>query len=214
MGYVEQATDLSYHLGFEIWALGIAATRHFVPQYIADLVAQISSETGESVVVMRRAGLEGVCIAFHEGSMLIKFISMRVGSRRPLGIGGLSVAILSSLDPDQARAIVEKNHAAYAAYGVAPELVRDLIELARERGYAYSEGIIVPESRSLAVPLPLDGLGSPTNMSMSILTTESRLREPRKTQLTEFLRHQASLLAPASRKEAIPAKRQAPPRRR
>lgn len=194
IGYVEQSADLSYHLGFEAWKLGICASKHFAPDSILDAIARLSEITTESVFVMRRAGLKGYCIASHQGAIPIRFQTMQVGSHRFLGIGGLSIAILSAMNPSDANRIVTENRGHYKKIGLTERRVLEQVERARKNGYGYSEGVIVPETRSLAVPVPTRN-DQAAQLSVGILTTDARLLEPRRVQLAELLKKEASRLA-------------------
>jgi DNA-binding IclR family transcriptional regulator len=195
MGLVEQAPDLSYHLGFETWTLGLAATRHFVPPALAEGMAKISETTQESIFAMRRAGDEGFCIAAHEGPLPIRFINMRVGARRFLGVGGLSTALLSALPSPDAAAVIDRNRDRYPKFGMTAAKVDEIVRRARKLGYAYSEGVIVPESRTLAVPIPPTGVDAVGPIAISILTTESRMKEPRRSELAKLLKREAAQIA-------------------
>ena len=116
---------------------------------------------------------------------------MRVGVRRYLGVGGLSTALLSALPPTEAAAIIERNQDRYPKFGITAKEVDRLVRRTRKVGYAYSEGVVVPETRTLAVPIPTlyrDAIGA---MAISILTTESRMKEPRRAQLAKLLKHEA-----------------------
>lgn len=119
IGYVEQAPDLSYHLGFEAWFLGNAAAKHFTPTPVSESMTRIADLTGESVFVMRRAGLDGCIIACQEGSLPIRFVNMRVGTKRMMGVGALSVAILSEIDASEAETIIKQNAIRYPEFGLS-----------------------------------------------------------------------------------------------
>lgn len=193
LGYVEQAPDLSYRLGFETWFLGFKAAQQFVPVRIAEAMKRISEASEESVFLMRRAGHEGICIGEHQGTFPIRSSVMRVGVRRCLGIGGTSVAVLSGLPPDEAERLIEHNAPDYGRYAVTADDVRRFVTEAREQGYAYSHGIVVAESRTLAVPLSLSP-DSAAMMSLSIVTLESRLSGPRRAMLVGLLQTEAAAL--------------------
>lgn len=193
LGYIEQASNLSYHLGVEAWSLGMAAGRRFIPPDVAAALKRISDATEECVFLMRRTGNVGVCIAIQEGSFPVRSFVMRVGTRRPLGIGGTSVAILSGLPPKEAEQVIQQNAGEYGAYNLTAEKVKRLVKEARAEGYAYSRGVVVPESRTVAVPLQLSS-NPQTAMAMSIVTLESRLQEPRLGQLAALLQKEAAAL--------------------
>lgn len=197
LGYVEQAPDLSYHLGFEAWLLGAAATQRFIPSRILAALKRISDETEECVFLMRRAGNEGVCIGLNEGTFPIRSFVMRVGVRRHLGVGGTSMAILGALPSAEAEQIIEDNAAEYRRFGLTKNEVRRLVSEARKQGYAYSPGVVAPESRTIAVPLPLS-TNTSAMMSVSIVTLHSRLLRPRRTKIIQLLKREAADLCRSS----------------
>ncbi len=186
LGYIEQSEDLSYHIGFEAWSLGLAASKRLIPSAVAKAMKRVSEASEESVFLMRKAGSEGICIASQEGSYPVRSVVLRVGVRRILGAGGTSIAILSALDVDEAERIIVANEKEYAQFHISADYVRKSVAEARSQGFSYSAGIMVPESRTIAVPLP------PTRtdfavLSMSIATLESRVQEPRKSDLAKLI---------------------------
>lgn len=193
-GYVEQLPDLSYRLGLEACLLGFLASGPFVPPQITAAMTRISKESEECVFLMRRIGNEGVCIAAHEGSYPIRSMVMRVGARRHLGIGGTSIAILAALPREETERIIRNNSSSYPQYKITADDVRGFVALARRHGYAYSRGIVVSESRTVAVPLSIAADPSML-MSISIVTIESRLAEPRRSNLVKLLKREAEELS-------------------
>ena len=191
LGYVEQGIDLSYRLGFEAWFLGFKADRQFIPTELTAAMRRISEASEESVFLMRRAGAEGICIGEHEGSYPVRSKVMRVGARRHLGVGGASVAILSGLHTDEAEELIDFNAKEYSRYSITANDVRRFVAEARALGYAYSRGVVVAESRTLAVSLSAPS-GTKAMMSLSIVTLESRLAEPRRSKLLEMLQTEAA----------------------
>lgn len=197
LGYVEQAPDLSYHLGFEAWSLGIAASRRFIPAAVSGALKRISDESEEGVFLMRKIGNEGICIGFHEGTFPVRTLVMRIGARRHLGVGGTSVAILAGLPSTEAETIMKENTHEYPRFGITAKDVRQFVNKARTQGYAYSYGVVVPESRTVAVPLSLFA-NSSAMMSISIITLQSRLQQPRREELVRLLKREAAALSAAA----------------
>lgn len=193
-GFLEQGPNLSYHLGFEVWLLGIAATQRFIPAQISSALKRISDETEECCFLMRRAGNEGVCIGVSEGTFPIRSLVMRIGLRRCLGIGGTSVAILAGLPRAEAEQVIENNAQEYQRFGLTANDVRRLAREARIQGYAYSQGVVAPESRTIAVPLSLS-TNSSAIMSISIVTLHSRLLPPRREKIVQLLKREAANLS-------------------
>lgn len=194
LGCIEQSSDLAYRLGFEAWSLGLAASRRFVTPTVAAAMKRISDASEECVFLMRRAGNNGVCTGFQDGTFPFRSFVMRVGTIRPLGIGGTSLALLAALPADEAEQVIRANAVQYQRLGTTESDIRKLASDTRKRGYAYSRGAVVAESRTLAVSLELhDDPGS--MMSMSIITLESRIAGSRRSMLVKLLQAEAATLA-------------------
>src|SRR5690606_1867029 len=97
----------------------------------------------------------------------------------------------AGLPEEEAEYIIQQNASEYPSFGLSPDKVRQLAQEARKIGYAYSRGIVVPEIRTIAVSL-LPAAHPHTVMSLSIVTLESRLLEPRRTELVRLLRKEAA----------------------
>lgn len=191
LGYVEQATNRRYHLGAGAWTLGLAASRRFdLAQAAADALTRAAEASRDTVFLMRRTATVAICVARREGSYPVRSLVMDIGSRRPLGIGASSVAILAALEPDEIEEIIRQNRTAYAERGTAdPDIVRRLVADAQQRGFAFSPGAVIPEVHAIAVPVR-DPAGRPV-AALSIATVEPRMREPRRSELAALLADEA-----------------------
>jgi DNA-binding IclR family transcriptional regulator len=157
------------------------------------MMKRVSARTEEDVYLMRKAGADGICIARLEGLYPIRSMVLQVGTRRPLGIGATSCAILAQMPEAEASALIEVNAPSYARYGQSKAQIEAVVAAARTQGYAFFSGPVIPESRTLAVALPqLDGIVAP--MSISIVAFDSRLAEPRRSEVAEILRSEAATL--------------------
>jgi DNA-binding IclR family transcriptional regulator len=191
--HVEQAPDLSYRLGFEAWALGLNYTQQFVPPVAAAALKRVSEASEESVFLMRRAGTEGVCIAAHDGSYPLRAFVMRIGTRRPLGVGGTSVALLAQMPEDEANRIIQANAKEYARYGLKKRDIEVLVGEGRAQGYVFTKGDLAKEMRTVAVAIPRSSTTA-AQMSLGIVALESRLREPKRSELLRALQTEAATL--------------------
>jgi DNA-binding IclR family transcriptional regulator len=191
LGYVEQAPDLSYHLGFEAWRLGQVASQLFIPPAVSAIMNRIAEASGESVFLMRRSGNEGVCIAARDGAVSFRSsLGMSIGVRRYLGIGGTSVAILAGLDPAEAAEIMKANTPFYEGIGLTYREVRDLVADTRKNGYSYSKGVMLSEVRTVAVSLPRISETRTAQLAMSIVTLASRMPEEKRKEFAAALREE------------------------
>ncbi|SLN66838.1 DNA-binding transcriptional repressor AllR [Oceanibacterium hippocampi] len=159
--------------------IGNAANRQF------DLVHAVQPElkaivdvTLDVALLMVRVGQGAVCMAREEGSYPLKPSSLQVGSRRPLGVGAGSLAILAAMDDDAIDSILTQNEDAlqgYPSYSI--EKILEMVTDARRSGFAYVDGLIIPEMIAVAAPI-LDPKGSPI-ASITCSAINSRLRGAR-----------------------------------
>ncbi|NJM34889.1 MAG: helix-turn-helix domain-containing protein [Rhodomicrobium sp.] len=68
------------------WALA-AGDRFGLARLASPALASLSQRTQDTVYLSLRSGDEAVCIDRREGSFPIKTLTLRVGDRRPLGVG-------------------------------------------------------------------------------------------------------------------------------
>src|SRR5690606_5448396 len=90
VGLVEQdeATG-QFHLSFEMFVLGSAAmNRYGLAEIARTHLTRLESKTSDTVYLSVRSGFDAVCIDRYEGSYPVKVLTLNIGDRRPLGIGG------------------------------------------------------------------------------------------------------------------------------
>ena len=106
-------------------------------------IRSLADATGDMVFLTLRSGLDAVCIDRQEGAYWIRTYTLEVGTRRPLGIGAGSLAILSALprggDPEHAGV----RPARLEAYnGVTAKKLLRLVRQTQRRGYAVHDGSV------------------------------------------------------------------------
>jgi DNA-binding IclR family transcriptional regulator len=169
-----------YYLGPAMYEMGLAAAPKVALRDICHPHLQaIAEHTGDTVFLTIRSGFDGVCIDRAEGSFPIKAFVLDVGRRRPLNVGGGSLAILSTLPEAEIQRICHANadriKANFPRYNAAA-LLRD-IAASRARGYAVKEVLEIPEVRTVAVPIcKPDGEAL---AAISVATIKARLDEAR-----------------------------------
>lgn len=195
LGYVEQGEDRRYYLGLEAWYLGAAAAGRFrLPARATEAMQRVAQETQDVVFLMRRTGLEAVCIYRSEGSYPVRSLVMDVGARRPLGAGATSLAILAALDAAEAERIIATNAEAYRRFGnLDARLVASGVAETRARGYALSAGTVIPEVFSVGVAVPGHGTGR-FAAGLSVATIEARLQPARQAQVVAMLIREAAII--------------------
>lgn len=131
-----------YEIGMLSYELGLAVTDRvlqLVPWTTA--VDRVASRANVTTYLMRRSGMEAVCVHKAEGRTVIRVIPVEVGQRRYLGVGAGATALLAALPDDTVErviAAVTPELDAFAA--LTPDRIREAVANARRTGYAVSEG--------------------------------------------------------------------------
>lgn len=170
-----------------------AAAAWTVPEATAARMAELSSETGETVSLYVRSGTTRVVVAQSPSPHSLRHV-VQVGDELPLWKGAAGMVLLSSVAPEELGAEVAALAAAVAgsgavsgagapsgsgagsAVGSAAEVVDEealvaRVDQARAAGWSLSHGVREPGNSGMAVPVPSrDGaqpvalaLGGPTS---------------------------------------------------
>ncbi len=188
-GFVEQVTDTRrYRLGNELAVLGWSAARdvHDLRDLCEEEMASLAHRSGDTSFLTIRSGSEAICIDRQSGSYPVKAFTVDVGTRRPLGVGAGGIALLAALDEARAERFVAEAESRLAAWpNVSVRLLRRAVKDARERGYAFSEGLVVKGVRGLAVPVAnREGQGV---AALSLAAIDDRMPERRIPELVKLL---------------------------
>jgi DNA-binding IclR family transcriptional regulator len=184
-----------YHAGVELWMLGEAAARQFrVRDAGREAVDALARETEDTAYLTMRSGFTAVCVARGEGAFPIRTLSLSVGDRRPLGVGSGSLAILAFMPEEQREEALAMLPAALERYPrLSISAIRRQAEQARELGYSFVGGTIIPGMFAVGVPV-LDR-GGHAVAALSVAAIEARLAEPRRAKIVALLKAQARALS-------------------
>lgn len=147
---------------------------------------RLAAETGDTVYLVARSGLDAVCLERIEGSHPIRVVTMGIGERRPLGLGAAGLAILAALDDSEIVSVLRDNRAEYETFGRELADVRASIETARSLGYAPTDGLLTPGVAGIgmvilsAAKIPVAGI--------SIASVSARIFSDRTDQLVGSLK--------------------------
>jgi DNA-binding IclR family transcriptional regulator len=189
-GLVEQAEDTrAYHLGEEAYILGVLAQgRHGVLSQAMEQVQRLARDTGDAAFLSVRRGLHSVCLHREDGAHPIRTYALLPGGHHPLGVGAGSLAMLAALPDTEIEAIIAANATElasnYPKLGV--DALRQQVAQTRDSGLALNPGLIFEDSWGLGVAL--HGPGGQLVGALSLAAVESRMKEPRRTELGEKLR--------------------------
>lgn len=129
---------------------------------------------------------ESLCIDVIEGRAPVLVSTLKVGARRPLGVGAASLALLAAQPADAQGAIIAREAERYLKYG---QLTATLVSEACARflvdGYVVNEALIIPDIGALAVPVFRDGA---VVCAVSVTNTISHLHPEARAGIAETLR--------------------------
>ncbi|MBV7455499.1 IclR family transcriptional regulator [Acidovorax sp. sif1233] len=178
-GLVMQDARRRYRLGHFAYELGLVASTHFnLRDQCAPFLARISAETGDTAFLMVRSGADSFCLDRQSGSFPIQVLTVEVGKRRPLGIGGGGLALLSFMPQDELPEVLGRIEPHLATYGgLTRQILLDLMETARARGYASITNYAVAGVTSIGVPIRDRGGMVVGAISVSAMTARMQPRE-------------------------------------
>ena len=150
---------------------------------------RLSLRTQDTVYLSLRSGDEAVCIDRREGSFPIKTLTLRVGDRRPLGVGAGSLAMLAFLPDEEIDRIAAAQAAEYRRYSFDEMTLRDMISAARGVGYTLNDERLIPGMSAVGVPI-CRADGTPFG-AVSVAAISSRLQPPRRDNVAASLKQEA-----------------------
>ncbi|WKA26485.1 IclR family transcriptional regulator [Bradyrhizobium roseum] len=175
-----------YFVGFKIftWASG-AADRYGLLTLARPSLERLVERYQDAVYLTVRSGDEAVCVERLEGSYPIKTLIFEVGSRRPLGIGAGSAAILAALPPTEQSSILARNAKNRRAYDVSDDDLRQIVTAARLNGYTFVDGKIVPGICTVGAAISLES-GDPIG-AISISSISERMAKDRRSDIASAM---------------------------
>ncbi len=194
-----------YALGPELLGLGAAALAQFDPRAVVrPSLLRLAGEFEDTAILSVPSGVESLCVDLELGSFPIRANYLEVGSRRPLGVGAGSLALLAwSPEPEREAAMPQVE----ARLGRHPRISRSLLEAhmsqARLQGYAVLLDVVVDRMGGIAVPL-MGPDGRPVG-AISIAALSDRISS-REAALAQSLKREATLCESLWRNQAAPAR--------
>ncbi len=193
---VEQADiTRTYHLGEEAYLLGLLAQdRHGLLSQAIDSLQRLARDTGDAAFLSVRRGRYSVCLHREEGTYPIRTYALMPGGHHPLGVGAGSLAMLAALPEAEAEAVMRSNHVELTSNypRLSPETLRAHLAQARATGVALNPGLIFEDSWGLGVALR--GQKGQLVGAVSLAAIESRMKEPRRSELAQKLQAEARLI--------------------
>lgn len=177
-----------YALGPVTFELGLAAARQLeVRQLYRPIISELARESGDTAYLVVRSGSEAVCVDRRQGTAPVQVLALKIGSRRPLGVGAGGLAILAAL-PEQERLAITAAIAPEleAEWRTSPEHLAELVEQVHRDGYTLIHDRVFHGVSALGRPI-LDADHMPV-AAVSIATVNQRMRPTRIRELDGYLR--------------------------
>lgn len=196
-GFVRRdpANAKRYLLGDQALLLGMAMQgRHHIRDRVRPALVRLAAASGDTVLLSTRHGLESVCVDREFGSFPIRANYLDVGSRRPLGAGAGSLALLAWLPPQECETIIElvKPTLARRYPRLTPQRLREEVQRARDNGHALLLDVVVEQMGG--VSLPIFGADGRPVAAISIAALSDRITA-RLPILVKALQHEAAALS-------------------
>lgn len=178
-GLVMQDAQRRYRLGHFAYELGLVASTHFnLRDLCASALGRICADTGDTAFLLVRSGADAFCLDRQSGNFPIQVLTMEVGKRRPLGIGGGGLALLSCMPPEEQADVLTKIEPLLAQHGgLTRQILETLIAQTQARGYACITNFAVEGVSSIGLPLRDRGGMVVGAISVSAITARMQPRE-------------------------------------
>ena len=197
VGWLHQdAATGRYRLGLSLFELGTRALDTVdVRDEARRVMAELVGSTGESVDLAIRDGDSVVFIDKIDGTGEVRAFT-RTGQRAALHATAAGKVFLAALPADElARYLARPLSASTPATITSPDVLADVVDETRRRGWAVNRGELFPEAGALAVPV-LDATGACV-AALGLNIPLSRLTDDRIRVLVDDLQAATRRLTPA-----------------
>jgi DNA-binding IclR family transcriptional regulator len=175
-------------LGPVIYEFGLAASaRHDVRRVAGPLLDVLVAVTDLPAYLFGISGTESVCLERVEPAAKGTKAGLKVGGRRPLGVGASGLALLSALGDEQVEASLAAHAADFGKFGgLTVARVRELVAQTRQLGYAASGGCLDNNTAAVGLAI-LDDQQQPV-LAISLSSTVARLRKAERERLVATIK--------------------------
>jgi DNA-binding IclR family transcriptional regulator len=182
-----------YFLGMKLLVLSGAASNRFgLARRAAPALQRLAERTGDTIYLSIKIGDSAVCLDRVEGAFPIRTLTLKIGDRRPLGVGSGSLAMLAFLPPAEVERIVAQQAGATAAFGFDQATLLSLAGDAKSQGYAFNDERIIPGMSAIGVPV--NGRSGAPVAALSVAAISSRMAMPRRANIVTWLHEEAATL--------------------
>lgn len=182
-----------YYLGDRVFAWTATAKDRFqLSERVQPHLEALAQKLEDTIYFVIRRGDFAVCYGRAEGAFPIKTLTLRVGDRRPLGVGSSSLAIAFNLSDDELQRLLRDQRAEREPFGFTDEMFVNEVERARNDGYASMDGHLIPGMTGVAVPVRDDRGRAVAAVSVAAIT--NRLEEPRRSHVVAIIKEEAAAI--------------------
>src|SRR5260370_3255369 len=186
----------TYELGQEARVMAISARRTVdIAELAQPSLLRLSERSADTALLSVRSGVEALYLARSVGSHPLQPNYLQIGSRRPLGVGAGSLALMVWLPDAEIQAIIEGIVPRLAkSPRITPKYLRERIVAARKHGHTVLIDAAYSGMGGVGGPVPHDS--GEVVAALSIGASSDRIRR-REVELAEMLKKKAQVLARA-----------------
>ncbi len=195
-GFIQRyGPERRLYLGFEFLALGGTANNRLdMRSVVQPSLIKLAKATGDTVFMCVEHGLDAVYLDRVEGTYPVLAMTVGVGSRRPLGIGGGPLALLSHMASDKRHDIIRRNARRMTKYvDLSVDMLNSAISETRSRGYSYISGRVLQGVSTVGVAI-MAGPDRPL-AAISLTAIDERLCQSRLPAIVSLLKKEARHIA-------------------
>ncbi|MGF6440725.1 IclR family transcriptional regulator [Paraburkholderia youngii] len=182
-----------YYLGDRIFAWTAMARERFeISERVKSHLDALAEKLEDTIYFVVRRGDFAVCYGRAEGAYPIKTLTLRVGDRRPLGVGSSSLAIAAALPDNEVQRLLRDQSAEREAFRFTDAMFVSEVERARNDGYASMDGHLIPGMTGVALAVR-DVRGRPV-AAVSVAAISNRLEEPRRSEVVAAIREEVAAI--------------------
>jgi DNA-binding IclR family transcriptional regulator len=192
---VQDPSSKLYRLGPLAFELGLAAGFHSsLVEACRPHLRQLAADTGDSVFLALRTGIETVCLDRADGGYPIRASVWEVGSRLILGVGTGGVALLAAMQPHEVDEVLASD--AYRSSPLPVSELRGRVAQARADGFADISDKPIPGVRGVGMVAPAKS--GPPVLSVSVVAVHARLTDAHLATILPHLREAARRIGVAA----------------
>lgn len=193
LGVVERDRNRCYRVaeGFRT-SLGVPPSTTRLRQAARPALGMLSDRLEDVSFLSIQSGLDSLCIARHVGTYPIQALSLNVGSRRPLGVGAGSLALLAWAPDGVREELLEAQRDRLGSYSATLDDIAAAMERARAQGFTDLPGFVIRGMTGMGMPVR-----DPSGMvvaALSVAAITDRLTGARRDLAIRTLRTEADRL--------------------